>query len=49
MYLTKEVREVTSKLGKKLANCEMMAVDGYLDLPTTSCLSEQSSTEDESD
>lgn len=48
MYLTKEVREVTSKLGRKLNNCEMMAVDGYLDLETpASCLSE--STEDESE
>jgi len=48
MYLTKEVREVTSKLGRKLNNCEMMAIDGYLDLETSaSCLSE--STEDESE
>lgn len=48
MYLTKEVRQVTSKLGRKLQNCEMMAVDGYLDLETAaSCHSV--STEDESE
>lgn len=49
MYMTKEVRQVTSKLGRKLQNCEMMAVDGYLDLATSADDSQSDSTDDESD
>ena len=48
MYMTKEVRQVTSKLGRKLQNCEMMPIDGYLDLDMAEdSLSE--STDDDSD
>ena len=49
MYMTKEVRQVTSKLGRKLQNCEMMSVDGYLDLETSAIDSQSDSTDEDSD
>lgn len=48
MYMTKEIRTVASKLGRKLQNCEIMAVDAYLDLDTQSD-GHSDSTDDESD
>ena len=49
MYMTKEVRQVMSKLGRKLQNCEMMSVDGYLDLETSAIDSQSDSTDEDSD
>lgn len=49
MYMTKEIRAPTSKLGRKLQNCEMMGIDAYLDLDLNNHEAIESSTEDESD